>query len=100
MEGLWFADDVANFANNNKDEWQWTVMIMQPETITMDMVSEGIEEVRKRKNPVALDKVRFENFQEGLSVQVMYIGPYVALKQSCTVLKKVPPFKTKFNHCL
>jgi hypothetical protein len=76
LEGLWYAADMANFANNNKDEWQWTVMIMQPEVITIEMVNEGIEEVRKKKNPVSLGQVRFENFREGLSVQVMYIGPY------------------------
>jgi len=32
--------------------------------------------VRKKKNPAALDKVRLERYNEGLSVQIMHIGSY------------------------
>jgi len=32
--------------------------------------------VRKGKNPVALDKIRLESYQEGLAVQIMHIGSY------------------------
>ena len=30
----------------------------------------------KKKNPVALSKVRFEAYDEGKAAQIMYIGPY------------------------
>lgn len=76
LEGLWIAEDMDSFTQLNKEEWQWTLMIMQPDIITEEMVEQAIEEVRKKKNPVSLDKVRFERFAEGLSVQVMYVGPF------------------------
>lgn len=35
-----------------------------------------MEVVEEKKNPAALSKMRFESLQEGLSAQIMYIGPY------------------------
>jgi hypothetical protein len=77
LEGLWWAEDVAAFNTaRDKTQWDWTMMIMTPEWINTEMFLETIEMVRKGKNPVALDKVRLERYQEGLSVQIMHIGSY------------------------
>jgi len=78
LEGLWWTDDMAEFNMENKDIWKWTAMIMQPEYATKDLFGKALEQVAKKKNPAALSKVRFENFHEGLSVQIMHIGPYSA----------------------
>jgi hypothetical protein len=64
----------------DKSRWLWTAMIMQPEFITPEMVNAAIDEIRRKKNPPALDKVRFECFHEGLAAQIMHIGPYNAEK--------------------
>ena len=32
--------------------------------------------MRKKKNPAALDRVRFERLDEGAVAQVMYVGPF------------------------
>ncbi len=76
LEGLWWADDMIHFSTGNKDEWKWTAMIMQPEYVTKDFVDKALEEVKKKKDLAALPKMRFSNFNEGLSAQTMYIGPY------------------------
>ncbi len=78
LEGLWWTDDMTQFSTENKDIWKWTSMIMQPEYVTEDLVSKALEQVEKKKNPPALSKIRFENFHEGLSAQIMHIGPYSA----------------------
>lgn len=78
LEGLWWADDMAKFSVERKDEWKWISMIMQPEYVTMDFVNSAIEQVRRKKNPPALAKTRFKNFEEGLSAQIMHIGPFSA----------------------
>lgn len=78
LEGLWWADDMAQFSMENKEVWKWTSMIMQPEYVTEDLVSKTLEQVEKKKNPPALRKIRFESFHEGLSAQIMHIGPYSA----------------------
>ncbi len=78
LEGLWWADDMTQFSTGNKDVWKWTSMIMQPEFVTKELVEDAIEAVRKKKQLPALSKLRFESFEEGLSAQVMHIGPYSA----------------------
>lgn len=78
LEGLWWVDDMTQFSMENKDAWKWTAMIMQPEYVTEGVVNEALRQVEKKKNPSALSKIRFESFHEGLSAQIMHIGPYSA----------------------
>ncbi|MCF6254978.1 MAG: GyrI-like domain-containing protein [Gammaproteobacteria bacterium] len=76
LEGLWWADDMLSFSVDNKDSWKWTLMIMQPDLVTKEMVQEAIEQVRVKKNPVSLPLVRFESFEEGKAAQIMHLGPF------------------------
>lgn len=76
LEALWYIDVMCDFVNVPKDDWEWTVMIMQPSHITNEMIQAGIEAARKKKNLAALDKIRFESYNEGLSVQILYVGPF------------------------
>jgi len=76
LEGLWWADDMSAFTEGNKDTWKWTMMIMQPEFITPNMVESARQEVGCKKNPVALSLVRLEAFTEGKAAQIMHIGPF------------------------
>ena len=78
LEGLWWTDDPSQFNMDNKAIWKWTAMIMQPEHVTAEMVAEVLEEVREKKGLPALERVRFETYHEGLSAQIMHIGPYAA----------------------
>ena len=78
LEGLWWTDDMTQFSMENKDLWKWTSMIMQPEYVTEDLVDRALEQVAKKKDLPSLPKVRSESFQEGLSAQIMHIGPYSA----------------------
>jgi hypothetical protein len=79
MESQWWTEGGFD-TNLSPDEWNWTAMIMQPKAITEQAVEAAIEELRKKKNPPALPKLRFASFKEGRSVQIMYIGPYSAEK--------------------
>jgi hypothetical protein len=76
LEGLWWSDNMDDFIARNKDGWLWTMMIMQPEQVTAELVEIIRDEVRRKKNPPALDLVRFETFTEGPAAQVMHIGSY------------------------
>ncbi len=87
LEGLWWADNMNDFNSGNKDTWKWTSMIMQPaKLVTNELVAEAIEISRNKKNPSALPKLRFEPFNEGLSVQIMHLGPYSAEKSTVAKL--------------
>ncbi|MBI5141494.1 MAG: GyrI-like domain-containing protein [Nitrospirae bacterium] len=76
LEGLWWADDMSSFTAGNKDEWKWTMMIMQPEFISAELAAGAIEQVKRKKPSDALSKIRFEPFAEGRAAQIMHIGPF------------------------
>ena len=76
LEGLWWADDMDSFITNKKEDWKWTLMIMQPEFITKKMVKEAVEQVKSKKNPVALPLLKFKSFNEGKVAQITHIGPF------------------------
>jgi len=77
LEGLWWAEDMEQFTTGgDKNAWQWTMMIMQPEWVTQEMFVNALDQVKKTKNPTALSKLRLERYHEGLAVQIMHIGSY------------------------
>ena len=75
LEGLWWADDMSAYTENRRDEWFWTLMIMQPAWITGPMIDKAINAASSKLGEPP-DGLRFESFNEGLSVQIMHTGPY------------------------
>jgi hypothetical protein len=76
LEGLWWVED-GFFDITVKDNWFYTLMIMQPEVIIKEDFEEACENVRKKKGESdLLNQLRLEHFEEGLSVQTMHLGPY------------------------
>ena len=77
LEGLWWVED-GMFDITIKDNWFYTLMIMQPDVITQNVFAEGLEQFRKKKrDSEMLSQVRLDYFDEGLCVQTMHIGPYI-----------------------
>ncbi len=76
LEGLWWVENGV-FDITVKDNWHYTLMILQPDVITQDIFAQGLAELRrKRGNSPALDALRLAMFDEGCCVQIMHIGPY------------------------
>lgn len=76
LEGLWWVED-GFFDITVKDNWFYTLMIMQPDIITREIFEGAREQVRKKKgDSEMLNKVKLAYFEEGLCVQTMHIGPY------------------------
>ena len=59
-----------------KDNWVYTLMIMQPDHITPDMFAEALAQAAKKRPNPALSRLRLASFCEGLCVQTMHLGPY------------------------
>ncbi len=97
LEGLWWADDMADFTKGNRNNWRWTAMIMQPEMVTKEMVGETIEEVTKKKNFPALPLIRFESYNEGPAAQIMHIGPF---SEEGSNIQKIHKFIEESGHKL
>lgn len=76
LEGLWWVPDMSTFSTARKTDWDWTMMILQPDLVTPALFEEARQQaVAKGKAPLA-GKARLETFQEGTSVQILYFGPY------------------------
>ena len=80
MEGLFWAKDMKVFMPETADrkEWQWTLMIVQPDFVTKANFIKAKEAAKKKKDIPYIDNVRFESFSEGKAAQIMHIGPYSA----------------------
>ncbi|WP_370949522.1 GyrI-like domain-containing protein [Amycolatopsis sp. cg5] len=76
LEGLWRADDPAVFVARRKEQWEWTMLISQPDWITDEMVQSAIAEASRKKDNPALESVRLRTLVEGACVQILHIGSY------------------------
>lgn len=76
LEGLWWAEDMTAFAEVDRDAWKWTMMVMMPEPVDREIYLQGHKKACEKKCLVAAEMMRFEEYAEGLSAQVMHIGPY------------------------
>ncbi len=78
LESLWWSDDADDFLLARKDEWHWTAMLLEPPNVTRKMFDAGVKQLREKKNPPGLDRVRLETWKEGKAAQILHIGPYAA----------------------
>jgi len=77
LEGLWWIADGVFDMNKPapRGQWRWTSMIRVPDFVMQDAFDEVLPElVEKRGEKVR--EVRLVEFDEGLSAQIMHIGPY------------------------
>ncbi|MBF0344745.1 MAG: GyrI-like domain-containing protein [Nitrospirae bacterium] len=85
LEGLWWTQEIP-FDIENKDCWQWTLMVMQPENVTKSLFDEALAQVQKKKNLLRYYSVRFESLKEGLCAQIMHKGPFSTEGRTIDVL--------------
>jgi hypothetical protein len=75
-EGLWWVEDMREFSLARKDDWNWTMMILQPEVVSQQLFTKAVEAVSEKKGQPALKRLRLEEFHEGLSAQILFFGPF------------------------
>ncbi|MEZ5873103.1 MAG: GyrI-like domain-containing protein [Nitratireductor sp.] len=78
LQGLWFADDFSAFTEaGRRDEWRWTLMILQPNWITQQMVETAIEKTLEKRDDKP-ESLRLETFHEGRCLTKLHVGPFAA----------------------
>ena len=87
LEGLWWISG-KEFNLNEKDKFEWKIMIMQPEFVNNEIVKSAIELSKKSKDNSSIAKIKFESYEEGLSVQIMHVGSYDAEKETIIKMKE------------
>ena len=78
LEGLWRMDTDAwrPGAGLDKSKLQYRLMIRQPRFATQEVVARARESARKKLPADLLDRASFETLADGLSVQMLHVGPY------------------------
>jgi hypothetical protein len=79
LEGFWSVDD--NFRGggakiSDKGKFIWTMMIRQPDFVTVDIFEAAKATLAKKKPNLDTSKANLKIITEGLCVQVMHIGSY------------------------
>ena len=97
LEGLWWSDDMSSFLKNDKSNWKWTLMIMQPSFVSPKIVNSARAELKEKKDLPALQKVRFEALTEGRCAQILHIGPF---SEEGPTIEKVHRFISERGHKL
>ena len=82
LEGLWWIPNARVWDFDDKSDWDWTLMLAQPDIVTTELVAEAMETVRTRRKLAALADVRYERFEEGTCAQLLHRGPFSAERPS------------------
>ena len=75
LECLWWVRGRGDYTPENREEWKWILMMVQPEYVTSALVREALGGMGKGGALPAISKVRFGVFAEGLSAQTLHNGP-------------------------
>lgn len=79
LEGIWDLTDEAKRSGSkqlDKSQLVFNLMIRQPGFVTEEFATETIERTKKKKYHPLLERVRFEEIEEGNCIQMMHIGSY------------------------
>jgi hypothetical protein len=76
LEGLWWTDRMEDFLLSNKKLWKWTLMIVQPDIITEEMVKRAADEAMKKKPLASLGELRLERGEAERAAHILHVGPY------------------------
>lgn len=77
-EGLWWVEDLSQLNFDDKSNWLWTLMIVQPAMVTPEAVAAARIAAAKKAGEQVIQRVRFVPYTEGLCVQMMHLGPFSA----------------------
>jgi hypothetical protein len=77
VEILWWNETNPTVDSiSDGDSLKWTAMIRQPDCITKDLFNKAVKQVEYKGYNGISDKIEYESFYEGLSVQIMDTGSY------------------------
>ena len=75
LEGFWWQDGVDGIDDSDKSTFNWISVIRLPDFVTQKDFDWATGEAEKKKH-LDCSKAEFLTIDEGLCVQIMYIGPF------------------------
>ncbi|MFL2130537.1 MAG: GyrI-like domain-containing protein [Ruoffia tabacinasalis] len=75
LEGYWWQDGVHGVDSSRKEDFQWVMKLRMPEYVTPQVFEWAQNEVLNKKK-INTANVYLTTITEGLTVQILHIGPY------------------------
>jgi len=100
LEGVWDiseeakAKDLKSFADLNKSDFVFNLMIRQPDFVSEEYAAKVIEWVKMEKPNDLLNEVDFVSIKEGKCVQMLHVGSYDSEPES---FRKMEDYAQKNN---
>jgi hypothetical protein len=89
LEGIWDLEkDARGKEILDKEKLVYTLMIRQPDFLTIQLASDIVERVKKKKSNKLINHIRFESLSEGLNLQMMHIGSYDDEPESFKIMEE------------
>ncbi|UYQ93168.1 GyrI-like domain-containing protein [Chitinophaga horti] len=76
LEGLWWINVNRPFETVSRDEWYWKLLIQMPPFVSPADFRQAAALATQKKPQLKIAEVQFETIEEGLSVQMLHVGPY------------------------
>ena len=81
LEGRWSLSETGILEQvqgqqMSKDEFEYTIMIRQPDFVVEEVVSKAVEIVKAKKFNPLIDEIFFNEQEDGLCVQMLHIGKF------------------------
>ena len=95
LECLWWVKAPGDYTPENREEWKWLLMMVQPEYVTSALAREVLRAMDRERQLPGISKVRFGTFAEGLAVQTLHNGPRA---EKWTTIARLRAFIGKEGH--
>lgn len=76
LEGQFWTRGRRTMRLDSHEGLRWTLMLRLPPGARRQDVTRAIDQLRAKKDPPGLERLRFEGLGEGTAFQVMHVGPY------------------------
>lgn len=91
LEGVWDIAEHSKWIEGaplDKDNLKFNLMIRQPDFVSNEYALQTIERTKLKKPHPLLDKVKFEEIEEGRCIQMLHIGSYDSEPESFAQMEK------------
>lgn len=91
LEGVWDINDEAKKTYDgkiDKNDLIFKLMIRQPDFVDEEFVKKMMEQTKKKKPHVLLEKVKFEKITDGKCIQMMHLGSYDNEPESFKIMEE------------
>jgi hypothetical protein len=87
LEALWWLPHAHLWDFAAGSDRQWTLMVMQPEIATDEVVGGMLDRIATTGSPPGVDRIRFAPYEEGSAVQCLHQGSSRAQRASLERLR-------------